>query len=166
MATKLDIVKDKVYGLLKEFTFNEIDEVFNYVNKKKEEDKKKEGLSKDFIKRIDRIFDLYPECNAIPLAYDYTDYSKVVTDNEFDELWNLCVDYIEENYESYVTPLPNDDMKIGVAKEIEKLWKECVLMNIVEPKTEDGDYCELCHYGIYYYDKDSGQVKYECDIND
>ena len=165
MTTKINSVKIKVYDLLKGFTFNEIEEVFDYVNKKKEEDKEKTRLSSDFLKKVDKIFELYPECNCIPIAYDYTDCSDIIINNDFNEIWNLCVEYIKTNYDALITPVPVDDMKIGVGREIENVWNECTRMNVVEPKTEKGDYCEYCHYGIYYYDRASGKIKYEGDIN-
>lgn len=116
-------------------------------------------------KLIDRVFELCPECNFIPFAYTYNDYTDLSTEKDFDELYRLCEDYLVDK--GYVLPDENEDMKIKEAKELYSILEQIVNDNNVQEGIDKGvcDYTENTFYSVYGYDRNKCEVVELCDIN-
>ena len=135
-------------------------EVFEKLNKAKDPN----NVS-NIQKYLNRIFELSPQCNFIPLAYELQYESSIETSKDFDELVDLCENYLIDNDDIYY-PAPDDEMKIKEWNEINDCWKKAVLKsNIQEGTDHDGDYCSLDHYSIYGYFRETKKIGYLADVN-
>jgi hypothetical protein len=85
----------------------------------------------------------------------------LITAKNCDEIQDFICDLISEESPSYITPIENDDMKIGDAKEMYRLWKECIEKCNIQEGTDKGvcDYSENAHYSVYGYFKETGKIK-------
>lgn len=113
---------------------------------------------------LDRIFELCPECNFIPLAYECQYGTSVETSKNFYDLEDVCDNYLD--LENYYYPQVNDEMKVKEWNEILNCWMEAVhKCNIQEGTETDCDYCSMTHYSIYGYLKETQKVEYLGDID-
>lgn len=120
---------------------------------------------KDFssIKPIfDKIFEICPSCTFIPLAYSYNDYTDVITSKDWDELVE-----VSENHIASKIPQQNDEMTIGKAKEMYRLWEEASKKCKIQEGTDKnvGDYTENTYYDIIGYDKETNEIITLYDVN-
>lgn len=114
---------------------------------------------------LDKIFAICPDCNFVPLAYSYNDYTDIITSKDWDELIDLSERYI--NIETHQIPTQNDDMTIGKAKEMYKLWEEASKKCYIQEGTDKnaGDYTENCYYDIIGYDRNEDKIITKYDVN-
>lgn len=127
--------------------------------------KNKDPNDVSHIKKIlDKIFELCPKCNFIPLACEYYVYSDVTVTKDFDEISEICENYMDN--EEYKIPFEDDDMKLGDIKEMNRLWQEAVEKCNIQECVEEGaaDYSENCYYSVYGYYKEREKVEY-IDLN-
>lgn len=112
---------------------------------------------------LDKIFELCPSCTFVPLAYSYNDYADIITEKDWDELVELS----EEYYEEERIPHQSDDMTIGNAKELYRLWEEASKKCNIQEGTDRnvGDYTENRYYDIIGYDKEKDEIVTHYDIN-
>ena len=126
---------------------------------------KKDPNDVSHIKKIlDRIFELCPNCNFIPLACEYYAYSDVTVTKDFDEICEICENYMDN--EEYKIPYEDDEMKLGDIKEMYSLWKEAIDKCYIQEGEEKGaaDYSENYYYSLYGYYKERDKVEF-IDLN-
>lgn len=114
---------------------------------------------------VNKIFEICPECNFVPLAYSYNDYTDIITEKDWEELIDLSEHYI--NIEYHQIPVQNDNMTIGKAKEMYRLWEEASKKCYVQEGTDrnGGDYTENCYYDIIGYDRKKDEIITLYDVN-
>ena len=153
LVEKVGLEKDKIQKAIKELEEEALKKV-----KEAKDPFNVEGIQK----YLDRIFEICPNCNFIPLAYDYNRDISVITDKDFDEL-----EAISTNIKDYIIPYENDNMRYGDVKDLWECWEKAVKYCNIQ-KGEDlgeADYTENIYYGIWGYLKDSKTVKYLSDVN-
>lgn len=114
---------------------------------------------------LDRIFELYPKCNFIPLAFECQSESSVVTSKNYYDLRDVCDNYLIDN-KDICFPQADDELKIKEWNEIKECWINAVHgCNIQEGVDYDCDYCTMIHYSIYGYSKETKKIELLCDVN-
>jgi hypothetical protein len=113
-------------------------------------------------KYLDRIFEICPDCNFVPLAYDYNEGTTVITDKDFDEL-----EAISTNIKQYTIPYENDDMRYGDVKDLWECWQKSAKYCNIQKGEDAGqaDYTENIYYGVWGYSKTNKKVEYLGDVN-
>lgn len=114
-------------------------------------------------KYLDRIFEICPDCDFVPLAYDYNEGLSVITDKDFDEL-----EAISTNIKRYTIPYENDDMRYGDVKDLWECWQRAVMECNIQKGEDVGqaDYTENIYYGVWGYSKTNNRIEYLDDVND
>ena len=159
--TKKDIIDYLVIFLGPDTSQQEAQETLNEITKEVLETYSKNKRDVTPIKEIaEEIFKLCPKCNFIPLAYDYNDGTTLVTDKDFEELYDIANDNLPTN--DYCIPFEDDDMKLGDIKKMwvlfDKIIKNCYIRECKLPNY--CDYSEYTYYGVWGYNKKSKQIEY------
>lgn len=103
-----------------------------------------------------RIFELCPNANCIPVAYNnvcendwYTEYE------DYDNVLSMAYDYLQED-EGYGYQMPyfDDEMKKKEWREIQELMVKLHDLIGGEDSHEKGDYCEYSHPSFVIFDKE------------
>ena len=154
---------NKIFEYIKDISYTDIDKLFDTLRQKKDRYESEKSLSKEFIKAAENIFKLDPLCKLIPIAIDYTNYSKIITETGFDQVCEIATKYMEDDYDIIKQ---RDDLTIGAWKNICKNWNICIKKSGMQHKVDkDGDYCEFTHYGVYCYNKETKKIEYFDDVN-
>ena len=166
---------EKIYDLVGELDYNEIETLFDKVCERKSSeegyekvevvDEEEERKKKEFIQLANEIFDLCPNCNCIPLAVEHVVGSDYITTVAWDDVYTYTEEtdfssWINDD-EHYVSPVEvMDDVKIGDWKKVIKKWQEMIKKSGLKNETDRGDYCEFIHNSFYVYSKKTDKIEY------
>lgn len=108
-----------------------------------------------------RIFELCPQANCIPVAYNNVDENDYFTEYEdYNEVWNMadCFLHIEKRW-GYQMPYFDDEMK---KKEWDEVTELCVKLHDLiggEDTHEDGDFCQDSHPSFIVFSKEKNDFE-------
>lgn len=115
----------------------------------------------DAIQKIaDRIFELCPNANCIPIAYCNVDYNDWYV--KYDD-YGLVLDYAQEYLMDkkewgYQMPYFDDEMKKKEWDEIDRLMVTLHELVGGEDTHDKGDYCEYSHPSFIIFDREENDI--------
>ena len=112
-------------------------------------------VKKKFNEAIKELLEICPQVNMIPVGKSYQYHEDCYDTNDFDEIYELTY----EKFEDAAIPKEYADMSNDTYKRMLKLWEiACKNSPIDYKEYNDGDYCEICHISLHYFDRDKQKI--------
>ena len=152
-----EINEDVIYKQFEDYSLDIMKKTFNKLLKRKEKDEKKASKIREdkFDAAIKELLEICPQVNMIPVGESYQCYEECYDTNDFDSIYELTYDNLSDE----AVPKQYDDMTIGTYKRMMELWEIACKNSPIVYEEFDGDYCTRLHVSLYYFDRESNEIK-------
>ena len=133
--------------------------------KKNRDDLKIKGDSELIKTYADRIFELCPECNCIPLSVEFVERNCYSSEVNLDSILGEIKETISLNEGKYVLPHTSEDMTFGDWEKIIKIWKILLRFSGLKDETRKGEYSEYRYFNLYVYSKETEKIELVTELN-
>lgn len=148
----------EIETILQEYNNEEVELIQKKI-KKNRDDLKIKGDSESIKAYADRIFELCPECNCIPVSVEFVEKSYYTSEVDLDSILEEIGEVVTFESEKYIVPHTTDEMTFGDWEKILKIWKILLRFCGLKSETTKGDYSDYKYSNLYVYSKETEKIE-------
>ena len=148
----------EIETILEQYNNEEVDLIQKKIKKNREELKLK-GDGELIKTYADRIFELCPECNCIPVAVEFVERNCYSSEIELNSILGEIEGFVSYENEKFIVPHTTENMTFGDWEKILKIWKILLRFSGMNEETTKGEYSEYRYLNLYVYSKESETIE-------
>lgn len=145
----------EIETILEQYNNEEVDLIQKRI-KKDRDDLKLKGDFESLKTYADRIFELCPECNCVPICVEYVERNYYSSEVDLNSILGEIGVFDDEKY---VVPHTTEEMTFGDWEKILKIWKIMLKYSDYKTETRRGEYNEYKFHNLYVYSKETGEIE-------
>lgn len=147
----------EIETILELYSNDELDLILKKI-KKNRDDLKLKGDAESVKTYVDRIFELCPECNCIPVAVEFVEKNYYSTEVDLDSIFKEVGEVISFDDEKYIIPHTTDEMTFGDWEKILKIWKILLRFSGLKDEVKRGEISDYRYTNLYVISKDEEKI--------
>ena len=148
----------EIETILELYNNEELDLILKKI-KKNREDLKIKGDSESLKTYADRIFELCPGCNCIPIGVEFVEKNYYTMEVNLESILEEVGEVISFEDEKYIVPHTTEEMTFGDWERILKIWKILLRFCGLKNGMNKGDISDYRYSNIYVYSKDTEKIE-------
>lgn len=147
-----------IENILEQYNNEELELILKKI-KKNRDDLKVKGDLESISSYAERIFELCPECNCIPVAIEYVEGNCYSIETELNDILKNIGEQYSFNEGKYIIPYTSEDMTFGDWEKLLKIWKIMIRFSSVKEGRRRGEYNEYKFSNLYVYSKEKKEIE-------
>lgn len=148
----------EIETILELYNNEELDLILKKIRKNRE-DLKIKGDSESIKTYADRIFELCPECNCIPICVEFVEKSYYTTEVNLESILEEVREMISFNDGKYIIPHTTEEMTFGDWEKILKIWKILLRFCGLKNEVKSGELNDYRFSNLFVYCKETGNIE-------